>query len=160
MKPTIRKGEPQDFRIILPMLVKMHGDVGEFPISIEKVSERIDDTLATGLVLIAEIDNQAEGSIGLVGEEPWYSETKVIGDTWIWPGTGRHALSIFRALVAAAHEYALRNDFPCILTLYSLKSTARKSKLFERYGRRIMEGYQFKPAGGDYLGKEAGNGML
>jgi hypothetical protein len=150
LKPTIRAARPEDFGAILRMLVDMHAEVGEFALSVEKVSKRIDETLANGVVLIAEIDGQAIGTIGLRGEAPWYSDQHVIADTWIW-AQGRRRLSAFRTTVEAAHDYAQRFDLPCIITLYSLKNTSRKTSLFERYGRRIMEGFQFKPAGGDFL---------
>lgn len=151
----IRQAEKEDFAAILRMLVAMHAEVGEFPISVDKVARRIDETLAYGVVLLAEVKGEPAGTIGLRAEAPWYSEQTVICDTWIWT-QGRRRVSVFARLVKEAHDYALRLETPCVLTLYSLKQTASKRKLFERFGRQIMEGYQFKPAGGDFrTGKEA-----
>lgn len=159
-KPTIRAATPDDFKTIIRLLVEMHGEVGQFPISIEKVAARIDEVLEKGVALLAEIDGEAIGTMGLVGETPWYSEQRVVADTWIWT-KGPRRLAAFNAMVKAAHDYASANGLPCIITLYSPDSADRKTKLFERHGRRIMEGYQFKPAGGDFLtGKEAQNGVL
>lgn len=159
MKPTVRQATADDFGIILRMLADMHAEVGEFPLSVARVSKRIDDILENGLALIAEHEEKPLGTIGLMAEQPWYTEQIVIGDSWIWAASGPRRLNAFRALVSAAHEYATRIELPCIITLYSLKGTARKTKLFERHGRRIMEGFQFKPAGGDFL-MEENHGVL
>lgn len=160
MKPTLRQATPQDFATILRMLVKMHGEVGEFSLDVDKVAERIDLVLKTGVILLAETADECVGTMGLIGQEPWYSREKIVSDTWLFT-TGPKRLSAFNTLVKAAHDYAEQFGLRFILSLHSSQDTSRKTKAFERHGRRIMETYQFTPAGGDFLtGKEAGNGML
>lgn len=42
-------------------------------------------------------------------------------------------------------------DGELVLTLYAAKGQQKKTKLFERYGDKIMRGYQFTDVGGEYM---------
>lgn len=148
---TLRWAEADDHQAIVVLLNEMHSEIGAFPLSHAKLTVHVGELLTSGKILLAEIDGEVIGSIGLLGSEPWYSEQKIISDYWIY--VSREAtkrLSVFRAMVAEVKAYAEDVGIPLVLALYSGKDRTRKAKLFERYGDNIMRGFQFTDVGGEY----------
>lgn len=148
---TVRWADEHDATSIFNLLCEMHSEIGEFPLSELKVAEHVNDVLSTGKSVVALIDGKIIGSIGLIGAEPWYSRSKIITDDWIFvsPKVPKR-LSVFRALMAEVKQYAISVHIPLVISLYSGKENSRKSKLFNRYGKEIMRGFQFMEVGGEY----------
>lgn len=129
----------------------MHEDIGRFPFSMRKVTAQVNNLLRRGRILIATVDNQLVGSIGLEADEPWYSEETIIGDSWIFVRDDvPNRLTIFRAMVAETKKYAQAVGMKLVLSLNTVKETKRKGNLFERYGEQIMQAFEFVPVGGQY----------
>ena len=148
---TLRWAEADDHQAIVVLLNEMHKEIGSFPLSPAKLTAHVGEVLTSGKAMLAEIDGEVIGSIGLLGSEPWYSEQKIISDYWIF--VSREApkrLSVFRAMVAEVKAYAADVGIPLVLALYSSKDRDRKAKLFERLGDEIMRGFQFTDVGGEY----------
>ena len=137
------------------MLVEMHKEIGIFSLSVDKLAQRIRMVLDGGICLLAlNAEGEAIGTIGLLGETAWYSDDHILSDTWIFVRKGKRSLRAFDMLVGAAHSIARDGGLPFVICLYSLKSHDRKARLFERYAKRIMTGYVFREAGGDFLAME------
>lgn len=152
---TIRTATDADFELLIRMLVDMHGEIGIFTLSIDKVAERIRKVLQSGACLIAEVAGEPVGTIGLLGERTWYSDDYLLSDTWIFVRREKRGLRVFGELVKAARTVASNLRMPLVICLYSLKDQDRKARLFERYANRIMTGFLFRDAGGDFVAKEA-----
>ena len=148
---TLRWAEADDHQAIVTLLNEMHAEIGAFPLSHAKLTAHVGEVLTSGRAMLAEIDGELIGSIGLLGTEPWYSEQKIISDYWIFVSRETpKRLTVFRAMVAEVQTYARDVGIPLVLALYSSKDRTRKAKLFERWGDQIMRGFQFTDVGGEY----------
>ncbi|MGE0853855.1 MAG: hypothetical protein AB7O44_30305 [Hyphomicrobiaceae bacterium] len=152
---TTRRAVDEDFAVIIEMLVEMHKEIGIFSLSVDKLAQRIRMVLDSGACLLA-LDDAGEvvGTIGLLVESAWYSEDPVLSDTWIFVRTGKRRLRVFDALIGGARTFSEQTAMPLVICLYALKDHDRKTRLFERYAKRIMTGYLFREAGGDFLAME------
>lgn len=152
---TIRRADASDFADIIHMLVEMHSEMGIFSLSVERLTARVYAVLKSGICLIADIDGSPAGTIGLIGDIPWYTDDRTLADTWIFVRKGKRSLKIFGEMVREARSVANQMGFPLVLTLYSLKDQDRKARLFERHAHRIMTGFLFLEAGGEFIAQEA-----
>lgn len=152
---TIRHAGSDDFAELIKLLVEMHAEIGIFSLSVERLAKRIYEVLNRGICLLAiDDDGNIVGSIGLLGESVWYSDELMLSDTWIFVRKDKRSARAFPMLVKAARLEAEQMKVRLVLCLYSLKDHDRKARLFERYARRIMTGYLFLEAGGDFLAQE------
>lgn len=152
---TIRVAGRDDFEELLKLLVEMHAEIGVFKLSIERTVARIYQVLEKGICLLAiDAAGAIAGTIGLLGEKIWYSDDLMLSDTWIFVRQGKRSLRAFSDLIKAARAAADQRGVPLVMCLYTLKDCDRKARLFERHARRIMTGYLFLEAGGDFLAKE------
>jgi len=151
MPLNVRTALPTDDQAILALLHEMHGEIGIFPLSEARLIERVKELLTEGLVIVVENENMMVGTIGLYGGCLWYSDQKVLMDSWVFTSNrAKDRLSVFRLLVKEAKETALDLGLPLILKLYFEVQKDKKHALFQRYGDMIMQGFQFVPVGGDF----------
>ena len=68
---TLRWAEADDHQAIVVLLNEMHKEIGSFPLSPAKLTAHVGEVLTSGKAMLAEIDGEVIGSIGLLGSEPW-----------------------------------------------------------------------------------------
>lgn len=141
----------EDKAAILALLHEMHADVGIFSLSTRKLAENVEDVLANGRVLLA-IENEAiVGTVGLYVGSFWYSEERVLMDSWIYTSTrAKDRLATFRALIKEVRAEGIDRGLPVIITLFCEDDKNQKANLFGRYGDMVLKGFHFNPVGGDY----------
>lgn len=164
MTVTVRHATETDRALIWSMLLDMSKEMAPYSVSLRRVDERIDQVLRRGVALIAENDGQAIGTIGLLGQAgSWFTDDRVVSDTWIYVRPDRRSIKAWGMLVLKAMEYARDNNLPLVLCLYTMKDTERKARLFERAADRIMRAWRFVNVGGEYrikMGEKVSHGRM
>lgn len=150
-KPDLRWASRADRSAILALLVEMHADVGVFPLSHARLEQHVDELLQDGMILLAFDGATLVGSVGLYGGTFWYSDEKVLMDTWVFASPrAKDRLAVFRRMMAEVKEVAKDQGTTLVLTLFCERDNKRKSTLFSRYGEMLLQGFKFVPLGGDY----------
>lgn len=147
----LRWAQPEDRPAVIGLLFEMHAEVGIFPLSLQRLEENVDEVLRQGRVLLAVENGAVVGSVGLYVGSFWYSEEKVLMDTWIFTSArAGDRLSVFRDMIAAVRMEGEEQGLPIVLTLFCEDAENRKTRLFSRYGDMVLKGFMFKPVGGDF----------
>lgn len=141
MPPTgrnvvIRTARPHDALPLLALLMGMHREapVDHAPVSERKALASIHSAISGGGVFIAERNGEMAGSIGAMIAEPWWSETKTLGDLWFYVRpkhrTSRAGYLLFKAFSETAATLGIRRK---VAVVYG-DDTERKDLFFERFG--------------------------
>lgn len=129
----IRLAEPRDAEEIMRLIAEMHGEVGLFPLSAKSVASTVVNTIETGFVLIAERGGEVAGSVGLAVDEPWYSETRVLRDLWVYVRPAHRRSRAADQLLRHAKETARLAGLTLILGVQGSPNLGRTARLYERH---------------------------
>jgi len=139
---------------LLLLLSQMHNEIGHFDLDAKRMEKSVRDTLKNGHVLGLWNENKSLiGSIGLYWFRPWYTEQTVLADRWVYVDEKFRSFKAFDTLMQAAIDTAALNALPLIIQLHSVKDTARKEFLFEKYLKQTSRAYNIDAtqSGGAFL---------
>jgi hypothetical protein len=140
---TIRIATATDTAAVMDLLRLMHAEIGRAPFSEKAVTRTIEACLDRGVIGLAVEDDKPVGAMGLVVEQPWYSEDLWLFErfTFVHPEhrRSRHA----RALLAFAGSAAAQAKMPILLGVFGDHRVVGKARLFGRH---------FAEAGRIYMG--------
>lgn len=132
MDPIYRTASSGDEDALYALLVEMHAENAREPISESRVRARIRQCIQQGSVIIAEIDGEVAGSIGLMVERRWWTDAEHMADAWIFVRRAFRATRLFPRLMNIGVETAASMGIPFEPALVSTTDLERKNKLFLR----------------------------
>ncbi len=137
-KTPIRRGTRNDITAIFQLLTVMHAENGEGPLSFGKTTGEIGTLLDSGIVLVAVIDDQIVGSIGLYEAPLWYSDAKRLSDLWTFVHPDHRKSRIATSLIAAAKEAAAKRGLTLNLGITTPIRIKDKMRFYEHVGFRLI----------------------
>ena len=137
--PTFRLASGPDVPDLYDLLLTMHDEVGMATLAPLKVVQAIENVLETGFCVVAEIDGEIVGSIGLDLREWWYSEDVFFGDRWVFVHPDYRKSSIAAGMLRKAISFADKADIPLVVGVFSPKDVERKNALFRRHFSPVGE---------------------
>ena len=138
MQITYRPAQVKDKDNLAALLRLMHKEVGLSSLNEDKMFNRIDITIQSGVAFLAEYDGKIIGSMGVFIGDFWYSDDPVLMDSWLFVRKDFRKTRAAWTLLSKIKMFAKKAKAPLVVGVFSLGDTVRKNKLFSRY---------FKPAG-------------
>lgn len=134
MTVTIRDAVEGDIQPLFDMLCDMHAEIGIGTLDREKALGAIWRTLTEGAVLVADLDGEMVGSIGLTVDSWWYSKDKFLIDVWTFVHPKARKTRAATLLIGEARAKAKRLSAPLVLGLFNRVQIDRKAHFYQRLG--------------------------
>lgn len=144
----IRRAGPDDVEALLALGREMVGEVHFGAWSERKVREMIEACLAGGVVFVSVAeDGSLTGTVGLIAEQPWWSEDWQLADRWVFVRPEFRRTGHARALLRTARLFARDVGLPLLMAHVGQRARG-KMRLFQREFGDPMGAIFFVPVGG------------
>jgi len=136
---VVRPATVADLDGLVVLLFMMGREMSLFQVNEAKSIAFIQSVLSTGFVLVAELNGEIVGSIGLTLTSFWYSDDTALVDTWFYIKPNARRSSVALRLLRGAKQHSKELGLILIVGVFNLQETARKNKLYERLFTPIGE---------------------
>lgn len=136
MSTTYRAAQAGDEQAIYNLLVIMHRENADEPLSEPRVRARIRQCMTQGQVILAENNGVIVGSIGVIVERHWWTDAEHLADSWIFVHPGHRTLKTFLRLIQIGKGIAENLGMPFKPAVVGIKDLERKDRVFSRHFHR------------------------
>ncbi len=126
-----------DLPAVVSMALKIPDELGFDKLpkkDITKVTEMIFTRWLEAPIFVYKEDGKILGMVGVMVDELWWSNEKILVDYVFWIEPEHRNLKIMNALIGAVRDFATLNKLPAITTFMSKDRTEAKAELFRRKG--------------------------
>lgn len=133
MTVIVRVAEDHDAEPVLLLLKRMHAENGLASLNWNKVVERAREVFEVGIPLVADIDGDVVGSLGLLPGQWWYSDDWYLGESWVYVRPDARKTRAAAMLVERAQKAAKDADLPLYIGLITTTDLDVKTRFFNRF---------------------------
>jgi GNAT superfamily N-acetyltransferase len=145
----MRRGTAADVPALLALGRLMHREVHYGNFSEQKVADMIGWAVQNGIVLVSLSDEgDVVGSVGLVPEQPWYSDDWQLADRWIFVHPQFRTLGHAAALVRAARSTADMVGLPLLVAHIGTRAKGKTRLLARELGEPVGAVFFVRPRTG------------
>lgn len=120
--------DEDSFRDVFDLLLAEHAEAGIAPLNAEKTAEVCYRTLEQGMTLIArDRKGKAIGTMGIVNQEFWYSDTPHLQDVWLYVAPKNRRGTVGKMLLKGARAIADARDLLLFVTIANPNRPHKKS---------------------------------
>lgn len=132
----IRKATVFDISQILLLLNNMHKEttITVPPIDSYKITNKVNQVLHEGIVLLATQENKLQGSIGGVIASDWWSNEKYLADIWFYVYPDARKSNVAKSLISDFIQIGKNTKMKVRLGHIFSGDLDRKDKFYERLG--------------------------
>ena len=132
----IRKATVFDISSILLMLDNMHKEteITVPPIDSYKITNKVNQVLHEGIILLATEENKLQGSIGGVIATDWWSSEKYLADIWFYVYPDARNSNVAKNLISDFIQIGKNTKMKVRLGHIFSGDLERKDKFYERLG--------------------------
>ena len=131
-KVKIRMGRPGDEQKLLELLITIFEESPVATKNEDKALAFITEILQHGVVIVAEIEDEIIGSIGLSPNDWWFSDDVFLADQWVIVHKDHRNSRAINRMLTKAKGFSDKSGVPLVLGVFSFTDTARKQKLFAK----------------------------
>lgn len=134
----IRPATEGDIPALKRLLKEMHAEVGIGKFDEERFSNTIQSVCTNSIAIVAEIDGELVGSIGISVDKWWYSNDSFLADVWTFVHPSARNTRAAALMISEARAMAKRLNAPLVLGIFNRVEIERKAKFYARQGLTPM----------------------
>lgn len=137
------------FTAVFEMLLADHAEAGIVPLNASKTAEVCYRTLDQGMSLVArDATGAVIGSMGIVREQFWYSDTEFLRDVWLYVTPAWRSKNVGTMLMTAARAVADAHSLFLFITIANPKRRVKPTPMgiIAQEAGYIPVGYTFRRA--------------
>jgi GNAT superfamily N-acetyltransferase len=139
--PDVRLAAPEDYPEIMRLMLSAHGEIGKYPISMQKLTNLVAAHYNKSGAIVAVIGDRGKGLRGvllLLVSQPWYSEDFTLQEMLLFVDPDHRRSTYAKQLMVFAKKAAETLNLELSIGINTNVETDAKVRLYRR---------QFRPEG-------------